>query len=364
MRYNNQHGPVKIAGGGISGLTAAIKLAQAGRTVDVFEKRGASGARFKGDLQGLENWTSEVDVLAEMKAQGLTTDFYSKALPTLQVINGFGMNLQMPLAKPLCYLVKRGTDHDTLDQALTRQAAQLGVNLHYQHPLAPDQADIIATGPSSRQIFAVDAGIKFKTSHPDTAIALVNDAAACRGYGYLLIVDGYGCLCTVLFDRFPGLAEAYRKTEKIILNHCPLDMTEVKKVGGIGGFSHGFSFASGSRLKVGEAAGIQDLLFGFGIRSAMQSAYLAARSIIQDTEYSQQAQAAFGQKRKAGIVCRYIYEKAAVFESGYGFLSRLVQGRPDPVRFMRRAYHFTPIHKLLFPLAKSGMQKRYPNLLS
>ena len=364
MHQKNQRRPIKIAGGGISGLTAAIKLAQAGRTVDVFEKRTSRGARFKGDIQGLENWTSEGDVLTEMKTQGITSDFYYKALPTLQVINGYGMNLHMPFAKPLCYLVKRGTDHDTLDQALTRQASQLGVNIRYHHPLALEQADIIATGPSSKQIFAVDTGIKFKTSHPDTAIALVNDAAACRGYGYLLIVDGYGCLCTVLFDRFPSLAESFKQTEKIILKHCPVEMTEVKKVGGIGGFSHGFEFTSGHRLKVGESAGIQDFLFGFGIRSAMQSAYLAAHSIIHETEYGEQAQAVFGQNRKAGIVCRYIYEKAAVFESGYGFLSKLVHGRQDPVRFMRRAYQYTPIHKLLFPLAKSGMHKRYPNLLT
>ena len=45
---------IKIIGGGLSGLSAAINLVKAGYNVDVFEKRDECGRRFNGDLEGLE----------------------------------------------------------------------------------------------------------------------------------------------------------------------------------------------------------------------------------------------------------------------------------------------------------------------
>ena len=50
---------VKILGAGLSGLTAAINLAQIGYKVDVYEKNKDVGMRFHGDLQGLENWSKK-----------------------------------------------------------------------------------------------------------------------------------------------------------------------------------------------------------------------------------------------------------------------------------------------------------------
>jgi len=52
---------IKILGAGLSGLTAGINLAKNGYEVEIFELRNDCGARFKGDLQGLENWSSKKD---------------------------------------------------------------------------------------------------------------------------------------------------------------------------------------------------------------------------------------------------------------------------------------------------------------
>ena len=62
---------VDILGAGLSGLAAATILAKAGREVHVHEIRKDSGARFDGDFQGIENWTSQTDFFDEMKAWGL-----------------------------------------------------------------------------------------------------------------------------------------------------------------------------------------------------------------------------------------------------------------------------------------------------
>ncbi len=66
---------IKILGGGLSGLTAAINLAKAGYKVDVFEKRSDCGKRFHGDLEGIENWSSKVDVMDEFKSMNIKPNF-------------------------------------------------------------------------------------------------------------------------------------------------------------------------------------------------------------------------------------------------------------------------------------------------
>jgi monoamine oxidase len=62
--------PIHVLGAGLSGLAAATYLANAGREVHVHEIRGDSGARFDGDFQGIENWTSGSDFFDEMRQWG------------------------------------------------------------------------------------------------------------------------------------------------------------------------------------------------------------------------------------------------------------------------------------------------------
>ena len=52
---SNEARPLRIAGAGPAGLTAAIVLARAGRAVEVHEARDRVGHRFIGDFQVLEN---------------------------------------------------------------------------------------------------------------------------------------------------------------------------------------------------------------------------------------------------------------------------------------------------------------------
>jgi flavin-dependent dehydrogenase len=67
--------PVKIMGAGPAGLAAAITLARHNYEVVVYEKRSDCGARFRGDLQGLENWSSRVAILDELRTLGIEPNF-------------------------------------------------------------------------------------------------------------------------------------------------------------------------------------------------------------------------------------------------------------------------------------------------
>jgi hypothetical protein len=66
---------LSIAGGGLAGLAAALAVVRAGGRAEVLERRRKIGARFHGDSQGRENWTAEGDVLDDLAAMGVETDF-------------------------------------------------------------------------------------------------------------------------------------------------------------------------------------------------------------------------------------------------------------------------------------------------
>jgi flavin-dependent dehydrogenase len=56
---------------------------------------------------------------------------------------------------------------------------------------------------------------------------------------------------------------------------------------GFGGCRADFWHSETTPLRVGEATGFQDYLWGFGIRYALHSGYLAAQAIAQGSDYFQ-----------------------------------------------------------------------------
>jgi hypothetical protein len=351
---------IKIAGAGPSGLTAAINLAKAGIPVDVFEKRSDTGKRFHGDLQGLENWSSEVDVLDLLRDMNLRVNF--DCAPILKQITTNGVKSRISIYdQPLCYLVKRGDIPGSLDQGLKDQALDSGVNIHFSKTIALEKADIIATGPISKELFAVDKGIVFSTTHDDLNVFLINDKAAYKGYSYLLITKGYGCMCTVLFDRFKELDECFEVSKCMLTEMFPVEIENPSPVAGVGCFSTRNIFQKGSRMFVGEAAGIQDLLLGFGIKTAIESGHLAAECIIQGHDYREVAKSQYEGRLKATLVNRFLWE---VFRyNNYAVVvDERIQSRTKRSLNLSSLYRFGSIHRAVYPLARWHMKRRYPDL--
>lgn len=357
-----QGGAIRIAGAGVSGLTAAINLAKAGRAVEVFERKPEVGSRFLGDWQGLENWTTEEDVRESLHAMQLDINFECKAMPPLLLTDGRDLNLRCVFKRPVCYLVKRGPMEGSLDSGLKAQALAAGVQLRLGESIPLEQADIIATGPNTREVFAVDKGIVWHSDLPDTAIFLVDDAAAYKGYAYLLVQGGYACLCTVLFERFSAVNECLEQAKKMIGAFVELDIRQPKYVGGLGSIARETHFKRENSLLVGEAAGIQDFLWGFGIRTAMQSGFLAAQCLLHGHDYPTLARATFQPRIQSGIVTRYLYDMIGSWRAGYRWMGRLAGERADPIWFFSGAYKWTPVHKLLYPIAHRKMRQKYPKL--
>lgn len=352
--------PIKILGAGPSGLTAAINLALAGFPVDVFEKRSDTGKRFHGDLQGLENWSDEENVLEQFGRMNIATNFDADPFLKLVITNGYNQRVSH-YDHPLCYLVKRGDVDGSLDQGLKQQAFAAGVNIHFRQTIPEEEADIVATGPISRELFAVDKGIVFRTDYEDTNVFLLNDRAAYKGYSYLLITKGYGCLCTVLFDRFPDLDRNFEVARQMLEEMFDFDIRDPQPVAGVGCFSTKNTYQKGETLYVGEAAGLQDLMWGFGIKTAVESGYMAADCIINNRDFAMTAQERFQPKLKATLVDRFVWEilrykdYRAVVGDG---LSTQARSSFD-LGFM---YNYSWLHRLVYPFARWAMRRRYPNL--
>ena len=137
-----------------------------------------------------------------------------------------------------------------------------------------------------------------------------------------------------------------------------LDISEAKEVGGVGSFSLRGAFRNGKRLVVGEAAGLQDFLWGFGMRYAITSGYLAAKSIIDGSDdYETVAKKHFSRKLRAGVVNRYLWERFG--ENEYSFLLH----NAWLVLFVLRSMHnYNLFQMMLYPIALRHLKRCYPQL--
>lgn len=349
----------RILGAGPSGLAAAITLAAAGESAEVFEHRGDCGTRFGGDLQGLENWSDDMDALDELRAAGLTLDFHHAPVAEAVQTNGRAAD-RLSFARPALYLVKRGTAADTLDQGLKRQALAAGVRIRFRETLPPDEAHIVATGPSGRHVFAIDRGIVFHTDAPDTVVVLLDDETAPKAYAYLLVTGGYGCLCTMLFEDFPSVHLRLARAREILAVRAGVSIHDPRPVGGVGTFGLARSLRSGSALRVGEAAGLQDFLWGFGIRMALRSGVLAARCLLDGRAWEPAVEARFGDALRAGVVNRLLWE--GLRHGHYRVLMALFR-LGGPYAVMHSFARYNGVQRALFPLARAYAARRYPGVV-
>ena len=349
---------IRIAGAGPSGLAAAITLARAGRPVELFERREDCGARFGGDLQGLESFSSDRSVLDELRDAGLEADFAHRGFTRGFQFNGNRADLH-EFSQPAFYVVRRGTMADSIDQSLKRQALAAGVTLRFGESLDPAAADIIATGPRRRRPYAVCRGFVFKTDAPDLAVALLNDAAGLKGYSYLLVSNGEGCLCTSLWSSFRRVHQCLSEARRLLLDRWPVRVEEERPVGGWVHFSGRPHWREGGALVVGEAAGLQDFLWAFGLRAALRSGVLAANSILAGDDFARAAAAQFEGFIKGGVVNRFLWEVGR--HGRYRAPMAALRWR-GAERLMRDFYRYNRLQQFLYPLARGYVRVMHPHL--
>ena len=351
---------IKILGAGLSGLAAAINLAKAGIEVEVFEKNSDCGMRFHGDMQGLENWSDKEDVLDSLSKMHIDVNF--NCTPFRKVIfANCEQEQEFSFDKPVFYLIERGSFEGSIDYGVKQQALDAGVSIYFDQDKKPDDVDIVATGPRFNHIAIADKGIIFKTDLSDMAIALISDKAAFKGYSYLLVANSIACLCSCTFDKIEKLNDNFEFTKKYFCNKYNLKIENEKAVGGVGYFSINNIYKDETNIFVGEAAGIQDFLAGFGMRTAITSGYLAAKSIIENLDYEKLAEEKFSDYIKAGVVNRYIWEHTQI-DNYFTVLNKL-NGPIKGTDVLRSMYNLNLAGKIEYPIALQYIKKQYPEVL-
>jgi len=314
---------VRIAGAGPSGLAAAIVLARAGRAVEVHEAKGDVGTRFIGDLQIIESASERESVPQFLARIGIEQNFYFRPADWATFYDARGAARTIRSDEPYGWFIRRGPEDGTLDRGLLAQARALGVNVIFNSRLdgvvrgvvrassAPSgggaPADIVATGPASPDGLARE--MTWHTSDPERIDVFFNHHLSPGGYSYLFILDGiatFGCAIVADFKKIDEYFEHSLAAAQRL--HGFTIPAETRTGYSYMNFHLKVLATKGGARYVGEAAGFQDYLFGLGIRYALTSGWLAARSILEERDFDELWMGGLGRKQETSLVNRFLYE--------------------------------------------------------
>lgn len=345
--------PIEVVGAGPAGLAAAITAARGGRRVVVHEAGREVGHRFRRDLQGLENWTGDRDALDVLRDAGLTTDFDHAPCLKGVAFDAWDRPHALCSSAPIFYLVERGPGRGSLDRALLDQALCLGVEIRYgSRRQRLDGPGIFACGP--RTADAIAAGYHFETGLVDGFWVILDEALAPGGYAYLLVMGGRGTVKSCMFRDFARHPLYVERTVERFRRLVGFDMLEVRFHCGVANFPRPPAARSRRQPIAGEQAGFQDALAGFGMRYAMFSGVMAARSLLDGTDYDASCEQAMKRPIETADVNRAIYDRLG--NRGYRWLLRGQAWTGDTRRFLRWLYRPARLRHLLLPWA----QRRHP----
>ena len=188
----------------------------------------------------------------------------------------------------------------------------------------------------------------FETDSPDGYWAVFDNTLAPLGYAYLLIHNGRGTLASCMFTGFKRQAEHVARTVAFFRDKTGLEMREARPFGGFANFRLPRTAVQGGHPVVGEQAGFQDALAGFGMRYALRSGILAARSLIEDVDYTRLWRKELQPQLRIGVSNRFIFN--ALGDRGWRWMLRGLS-RSDPAAKLLRLYQPSPLTRLVYPLA-------------
>jgi flavin-dependent dehydrogenase len=299
--------PIRILGAGPAGLAAAITLAHAGRQVIVYERGAGVGGQHSGDLEALDNFTTQYDVLTEWKQWGIETNF--NATPILEG-TWFGPQkhhrARVRDAEPIFYFVERGSHAGSLDAGLLAQAQAVGVCVEFNRHGTPSQVDIVASGLIRPSAYGV--GYNFKTDAPNGAYVAYDDELTPGTYSYLGIAKGRGTLVACAMIPREGMRNVLPRVVKNFQARVTFEMRDAEYFAASIGLGLPTTALRDGKLYAGEAGNLQDIFAGFGIRMALTTGYLAAHSLIEQRPYDAMWRARYQGMIQTAAVNRWLQE--------------------------------------------------------
>jgi flavin-dependent dehydrogenase len=150
-------------------------------------------------------------------------------------------------------------------------------------------------------------------------------------YSYFVVNDNIGQIVSISplqrGSQIERLRQTIRRFEQIL-------NTEIKDSGERFSAAVSFNFLRSAKLNdhyfVGEAAGFQDCLAGFGMMYAFKSGYFAAKSIIENCDYDRLWQEDFIRPMEISVRNRQIFKKLSNW--GYDILIDVLNSENKAIR--------------------------------
>lgn len=350
---------ITVIGAGPAGLTAAINLVINGFKVDLFEQNNDVGLRFNGDFQGLENWSDLEDTLDILKKINIDINFLCHPYYGNDgTFYGPKLNkIKVKTSRPLFYIIERGSNNNSLDQGLRKQAEKLGVNIIWNHKSksVKEGNAIVSSGPKAAD--AIAKGLVFKTSLKNTFIGFLDNKIAPKAYAYLLVNKGNATFATCLFEDFKNERLYFERALETLKSVIDVDINEPKEFGGFVNYFNEPKLSKDERiLYVGENAGFQDALWGFGIKYAMLSGYYAAESIVNNSSYNDLCKKNLIPKFQTSLANRWLF--AHLTNYGYSFILSKLGSLEDVISPLRKHYNQSFNKKIIYQIAKRWYKTR------
>lgn len=332
-------GAIRILGGGLSGLTTAILLARRGLAVEVRDRSHGGRGRFWGGFQVLENGSQERDCLAELADIGLQPRCDVIPLRSATFIDARRRAFAVQSAQPYAYMLRRGPGEGTLDTWLEAEARSAGVRIEAGSGTDDWLPEVIATGPVRADGIARE--LVFRTDHPDLIVTLFDPALTPTGYAYLFVQHGWG---TAGAAQVRGLGAVRANADRAItelFRLYPMWRQDEHEHGQVMNFAIPRHLRHDRGWFVGEAAGVQDFLFGLGNRLAVRSAALVADALSGRGWDEARFKRDIVAPMRGSIAGRFMYERLG--PRGLALLCRFFAGgdlrrrllalqRPNPLR--------------------------------
>lgn len=356
---------IKIGGGGIASLSADINLRLAGFDVLVYERNQDVGWHRHNDWQGLENWTSDEDVLEFLKRINIKVNFPNYPCFKVTGVDADLNQYSVKSPKQLFYLIKRGPGPDSLDQCLKKQAEEIDVQFEFDKSVESEEVEIVGTGcRKAEKFFGMALGITFETNLPNTVFCLLDNNIAPQAYAYLIVVNHQATLATCFITLKKHLKTGRQHLERAIQQFQKITKFSAKNPHHFGGLVNLGFLKNKDKIYIGEAGGFQDGLLGFGMRYAFLSGYFAAQSIAKASNYQEAAKIYWQTIEKeiypmlkTSIVNKFVYEFFT--NKTYKWLLEKTSKISDFRKFAQRQYQPTFYKNLLFPIAKLRARKYF-----
>jgi len=290
---------IRIAGAGVSGLTAAVSLANEGVPVEVYEiMQFHTWRSVSKGIQAIRNYEARQDILDKFKGMGIrlvrpypvySEVRYSPSFKQIEIISK---------DRPIFYCLSRNPPNTIMSDLLDEAARK---NVTFKFGSTVKNPDIIATGTRMRRISVF--AYHYEDTKCDGSIHIFLDNRY-ASHGYIGILPYHGGEMTLGSASFNGSEDVLALKQKLdrFIEASPIvkDFLKGAKraqiISGYEDYNKPGSAKLENSILTGEAAGFMDASRGFGLSYAVESGYLAAKSIIENSSYDELWKSSFGEE--------------------------------------------------------------------